>query len=72
MNNIKIKVKDQFESEKIAVAKIKELSDQEVPLFKRIEQIEVEGDILLPNIDLLYENPKDGCIYRYVETVDPI
>jgi hypothetical protein len=48
------------------------LSDQEVPLFKRIEQIEVEGDILLPNIDLLYENPKDGCIYRYVETVDPI
>lgn len=72
MNNIKIKVKDQFESEKIAIAKIKELSDQEVPLFKRIEQIEVEGDILLPNIDLLYENPKDGCIYRYVEIVDPI
>ncbi|ENU29352.1 hypothetical protein F991_02741 [Acinetobacter sp. CIP-A165] len=72
MKNIKIKVKNQFDSEKIVIAKIKELNDREVPMFKYIEQIEVDGDILLPNIDLLFENPKDGCIYRYVDIVESI
>ncbi|MDR7017198.1 hypothetical protein [Acinetobacter sp. 3657] len=72
MKNIKIKVKNQFDSEKIVIAKIKELNDREVPVFKYIEQIEVDGDILLPNIDLLFENPKDGCIYRYVDIVESI
>ncbi|MCH7313153.1 hypothetical protein [Acinetobacter sp. ANC 3882] len=69
MKTIKIKVKDQFEAEKIATAKVKDVNDQDVPLFKRIEHIEVEGEILLPNMDLLFENPKNGCIYRYVEAV---
>lgn len=67
MNNIKIKVKDQFEAENIAVALIRKANDQEVPLFKRIEHIEIEGEILLPNMELLYENPKDGRIYRIIE-----
>ncbi|CAM4147208.1 hypothetical protein MMP66_03830 [Acinetobacter dispersus] len=69
MNTIKIKVKDQFEAEKIATAKVKAINDQEIPFFKRIEHIEVEGEILLPNMDLLFENPKDGSIYRYVGAV---
>ncbi|MCH7337558.1 hypothetical protein [Acinetobacter sp. NIPH 2699] len=67
MNNIKIKVKDQFEVENVAVALIRKVNDSETPLFKRIEHIEIEGEILLPNMELLYENPKNGRIYRFIE-----
>ena len=67
MSNIKIKVKDQFESENIAVALIRKVNEQEIPLAKRIEHIEIEGDILLPNMELLYENPKNGRIYRFID-----
>ncbi|WHP06027.1 MULTISPECIES: hypothetical protein [Acinetobacter] len=70
MNNIKIKVKDQFEDENIAVALIRKANDQNIPLFKRIEHIEIAGDIILPNMELLYENPKDGRIYRFIEVVN--
>ncbi|EXB26219.1 MULTISPECIES: hypothetical protein [Acinetobacter] len=69
MNNIKIKVKDQFEAENIALALIRKANEQEIPLFKRIEHIEIEGEILLPNMELLYENPKDGRIYRFIEEI---
>ncbi len=69
MNNIKIKVKDQFETENVARAWIRQANDQDLPLFKRIEHIEIEGEIILPNMELLYENPKDGRIYKFIEVL---
>lgn len=70
MNNIQIKVKDQFETENLAIAFIHKANAQDIPLFKRIEHIEIEGEILRPNMELLYENPKDGRIYRLIDIVD--
>ncbi|WP_109440829.1 hypothetical protein [Acinetobacter haemolyticus] len=70
MNNIQIKVKDQFETENIAVAFIKKVNEQDIPLFKRIEHIEIEGEILKPNMELLFENQKDGRIYQFVDVVE--
>lgn len=71
MNTIKIKVKDQFEADAIATALIRKANGQDLPLFKCIEHIEIEGEILLPNMELLYENPKDGRIYRFIEVLKP-
>lgn len=70
MNNIQIKVKDQFETENLAIAFIRKTNTQDIPLSKRIEHIEIEGEILRPNMELLYENPKDGRIYRLIDIVD--
>ena len=69
MKNIQIKVKDQFETENVAIALISKVNDLEIPLFKCIEHIEIEGEILRPNMELLYENPKDGRIYRFIDIV---
>ncbi|MCR4531081.1 hypothetical protein [Acinetobacter venetianus] len=69
MKNIQIKVKDQFETENVAIALISKVNDLEIPLFKRIEHIEIEGEILRPNMELLYESPKDGRIYRFIDIV---
>ena len=34
------------------------------------EVIEVEGEVLFPNMDLLFENEEDGKVYRLVSAVD--
>ncbi|MCL8352021.1 hypothetical protein M9Y34_16695 [Acinetobacter baumannii] len=57
-------MKDQFDQESIALAKVRPANDQKLELYKRVEQIEIDDDIILPNMDLLYENPKDGQIYK--------
>ena len=38
--------------------------------FKRVEHIEVDGEIIHPNIDLLFENEADGKIYKLVAPVN--
>ena len=70
MSSIKIRVKDQFEAENTAIALIRAETGQNLPLSKCIEHIEIEGDILLPNMELLYENPKNGRIYQFVEVLE--
>ncbi|MDP7965562.1 hypothetical protein QWI82_16885, partial [Acinetobacter baumannii] len=47
-------------------AKVRPANDQKLELYKSVEHIEIDDDIILPNMDLLYENPKDGKIYKLV------
>ena len=70
MSSIKVKVKDQFEAENTAIALVRAENEHHIPLSKRIEHIEVEGDILLPNMEFLYENPKNGRIYKFIEVLE--
>lgn len=70
IDKITVIVKDQEENESIVVAQLNDLEDQDIPFFKRIEHIEVEGHIIHPNIDWLFENEADGKIYKLVAPVD--
>lgn len=70
MDKISVIVKDQEENESIVVAQLNDLEDQDIPFFKRVEHIEVDGQIIHPNIDLLFENEADGKIYKLVAPVD--
>ena len=66
MKRLKVVIKDQFDQESIALAKVRPANDQKLELYKSVEHIEIDDDIILPNMDLLYENPKDGKIYKLV------
>lgn len=66
MTRLKVIIKDQFYKESIALAKVRPMNDHALELHKSIEHIEINDDIILPNMDLLYENPKDGKIYQLI------
>ncbi|MCU4710025.1 hypothetical protein [Acinetobacter pittii] len=66
MTRLKVIIKDQFDKESIALAKVRPMNDHALELHKSIEHIEINDDIILPNMDLLYESPKDGKIYQLI------
>ncbi|MFV5594558.1 hypothetical protein [Acinetobacter junii] len=70
MNKVTVVVKDQEENESIVIAQLNDLEDKDIPFFKRVEHIEVDGEIIHPNIDLLFENEADGKIYKLVAPVN--
>lgn len=66
MTRLKVIIKDQFDKESIALAKVRPMNDHALELLKSVEHIEINDDIILPNMDLLYENPRDGKIYQLI------
>ncbi|EPJ7030539.1 hypothetical protein JIN02_003706, partial [Acinetobacter baumannii] len=54
MKRLKVVIKDQFDQESIALAKVRPANDQKLELYKSVEHIEIDDDIILPNMDLLY------------------
>lgn len=66
MTRLKVIIKDQLDKESIALAKVRPMNDHALELHKSVEHIEINDDIILPNMDLLYENPKDGKIYQLI------
>jgi hypothetical protein len=66
MTRLKVIIKDQFDKESIALAKVRPMNDHALELHKSVEHIEINDDIILPNMDLLYENHKDGKIYQLI------
>ncbi|WP_333663028.1 hypothetical protein [Acinetobacter sp.] len=70
MDKITVIVKDQEQNESIVVAKLNDLEDNDIPFFKRVEYIEVEGKTIFPNIDLLFEDEADGKVYKLVSPVN--
>jgi hypothetical protein len=68
---IDIKVKDQFSKVIEAKAMLRSLAEhnnhQALDLVKKIEHIVVDGEIILPSIELLFESQESSNIYRVVE-----
>ncbi|HJF28620.1 hypothetical protein OC498_04090 [Acinetobacter bohemicus] len=66
---IDIKVKDQYSKIIDAKALLRSLTDYQAPtdLVKKIDHIVVEGEKILPSIELLFESQQSSCIYRVVE-----
>lgn len=69
---ITVKVKDQYSNEIDALAwlnKLKEHENESLSLFQRIDHILIDGEKILPNIELLFESKSSDSIYRVVEQI---
>lgn len=69
---ITVKVKDQYSNEINALAwlnKLKEHENESLSLFQRIDHILIDGEKILPNIELLFESKSSDSIYRVVEQI---
>lgn len=70
---ITVKVKDQYSNELNAMAWLNNLQEQEntenLSLFQKIDHIIVDGEKILPSIELLFESRESDSIYRVIEQV---
>ena len=71
---ITVKVKDQYSNELHATAWLNQLQESEdsgsLSLFQKIDHIVVEGETILPSIELLFESKESDNIYRVIEQVN--
>lgn len=65
-NMIDIKVKNQFSEILDAKAVLRSASDSN-NVSSRIEHIVVEGEVILPSIELLFESQNSSSIYKVIE-----
>ncbi|MDM1244182.1 hypothetical protein [Acinetobacter indicus] len=68
---IDIKVEDQYQHRYDAKAQLRQVAENaktaELPLFKKIDHIIVEDEIILPSIELFFESQKSNNIYKIIE-----
>ena len=68
---IEVKVKDQFSKIHEVYALLRAIPEDAEPnklsIFQRIEHIVINGEIILPSIELLFESCNSDSIYRLVE-----
>ncbi|OAL78655.1 hypothetical protein AY606_08465 [Acinetobacter sp. SFB] len=68
---IEVKVKDQFSKIHEVYALLRTIPEHaesnKLSIFQRIEHIVVNGEIILPSIELLFESCHSDSIYRIVE-----
>lgn len=66
MENVKILVKDQVGIENIVVACLRPQPEQHLSLFDRIDHIIIDGEEIMPNMDLLFENSQNNKIFKVI------
>ncbi|WP_407305494.1 hypothetical protein [Acinetobacter sp.] len=68
---IEVKVKDQFSKIHEVYALLRAIPENaesnKLSIFQRIEHIVINGEIILPSVELLFESCNSGSIYRIVE-----
>ncbi|WP_425917812.1 hypothetical protein [Acinetobacter sp. TSRC1-2] len=68
---IEVKVKDQFSKIHEVRALLRDLPENaeanKLSIFQRIEHIIIEGEIIRPSIELLFESRNSDSIYRIIE-----
>jgi len=71
---ITVKVKDQYSNVLNAMAWLNNLQEQahtgNLSLFKKIDHIVIDGEKILPSIELLFESKESDSIYRIIEQVN--
>ncbi|CAM4107850.1 hypothetical protein [Acinetobacter pragensis] len=65
-NMIDIKVKNQFSQIVDAKALLRSAPENQ-DVSKRIEHIVVDGEVILPSIELLFESQNSSSIYKVIE-----
>ena len=68
---VDVKVKDQYSQTYNVKAQLRQVPEnseaERLDLFKRIEYIVVDGEVILPSIELLFESRQTENIYRVVD-----
>jgi hypothetical protein len=68
---IEVKVKDQFSKVHEVHALLRDLPENsesnKLSIFQRIEHIVVDGEMIQPSIELLFESRNSDSIYRIIE-----
>lgn len=68
---VDVKVKDQYSQTYNVKAQLRQVPEnseaEHLDLFKRIEHIVVDGEVILPSIELLFESRQTENIYRVVD-----
>ena len=68
---VDVKVKDQYSQTYNVKAQLRQVPEnyeaERLDLFKRIEHIVVDGEVILPSIELLFESRQTESIYRVVD-----
>ncbi|AXY57248.1 hypothetical protein CDG60_12145 [Acinetobacter chinensis] len=68
---IQVKISDQYNNIQDVQALLRKIPEnsnaEEWSLFQKIEHIIVDGEIILPSIELLFESTKTDSIYKVVE-----
>ena len=68
---IEVKVKDQFSKVYEVHALLRDLPENsesnKLSIFQRIEHIVVDGEMIQPSIELLFESRNSDSIYRIIE-----
>ena len=68
---IEVKVKDQFSNIHAVQALLRAIPEHselhKLSLFQKIEHIVVNGEIIRPSIELLFESRTSDSIYRVIE-----
>jgi hypothetical protein len=68
---VDVKVKDQYSQTYNVKAQLRQVPEnseaERLDLFKRIEHIVVDGEVILPSIELLFESRQTENIYRVVD-----
>ena len=70
---IEVKVKDQFSKIYEVYALLRAIPENEnaesnqLSIFQRIEHIIIQGEIIRPSIELLFESRNSDSIYRIIE-----
>lgn len=70
---IEVKVKDQFSKIHEVYALLRAIPENEnadsnqLSIFQRIEHIVVDGEMIQPSIELLFESRNSDSIYRIIE-----
>ena len=68
---VDVKVKDQYSQTYEVKARLRQAPEESdaanLDLFQRIEHIVVEGEVILPSIELLFESQQTENIYRVID-----
>ncbi len=68
---VDVKVKDQYSQTYNVKAQLRQVPEnseaERLDLFERIEHIVVDGEVILPSIELLFESRQTENIYRVVD-----
>ena len=68
---IEVKVKDQFSKIHEVYASLRAIPENadsnKLSIFQRIEHIVINGEIILPSIELLFKSCNSDSIYRIIE-----
>ncbi|AXY56805.1 hypothetical protein CDG60_09645 [Acinetobacter chinensis] len=68
MNKLELNIQDQFGEQYVVEATLDDVITNEAKTHDRIKHISVEGEIIRPNFEMLFESNETGKIYKILKS----